>query len=258
MELYKNHRENALKAQKLAIIAASKKKESIRKEYELNPNKCIQCDSPLDFRKRDKPFCSSSCAAKYNNKKRGPRSEQTKYKIAKTLSKNNIVKDKINKRTNLNKEKYNLNPKRCKICNSILPYEYRHRKTCSKECNIIACVKIRDYQNGSRKNIWYFNKNENKNVLLESSWEYKFAEFLDSNNIFWLRPKHIIWFDKNGKKRYYFPDFYLPKFDIYIDPKNPYCLEKDSEKLEIIQKQVNIIYGEINQIIDILQKKVLV
>jgi len=250
MELYKNHRENALIAQKLAIKAAIESRKKNQENYYLNPNKCTECGNILDFLKRKNKFCGSSCAATYNNKARGPHSDETKNKISKSLGA--CVRKKTNyiKRKKLNKSKYELNPKKCKICNSEMKYEYRHRKTCSDECKIIASVKIRPYQNGSRKTIWYFNKNENKEVLLESSWELKLAKFLDEKNIQWVRPKHILWFDKRKIKRYYFPDFYLNEYDLYVDPKNQYCLEKDKEKLSILEKKINIIYGDIDEIIN--------
>lgn len=254
MELYKNHRENAIKAQKLASKAAIQSKKKIQEDYYLNPNKCIECLCDLNFYKRKNKFCGSSCSAKHNNKIRGPHSNETKNKISKSLGGSEKLKSTINKYVKTCKSKYDLNPKKCKICNSTINYENRYRKTCSDECKIIACVKIRTYQNGSRKTLWYFNKNENKNVLLESSWELKFAQFLDEKNIFWVRPKHLIWFDKKNIKRYYFPDFYLTNYDLYVDPKNIYCLKKDEEKLKTIEKNINIIYGDINEIIDKIKK----
>ena len=40
------------------------------KEYELNPNKCLNCGKPFSYKERDKTFCNKSCAASYNNKQR--------------------------------------------------------------------------------------------------------------------------------------------------------------------------------------------
>lgn len=249
MELYENHKKNALIAQKLAVSAAIKSKEKKRDEYNLNPKKCIFCGCELDFYRRKNKFCSSSCAASFNNKQRGPHNEKTKSKISKSLGGIGKPKSTIEKIKRTSRTKYEVNPKKCKICNSKITYENRSRKTCSEECKIIASVKIRPYQNGSRKTIWYFNKNENKEVLLESTWELKLAEFLDENKIVWIRPKHIIWIDRTKKKRYYFPDFYLKDYDLYLDPKNVYCLDRDREKMDIISKKINIIYGNIDNVI---------
>jgi len=38
-----------------------------RKVYQKNPSLCIQCNKPLDFKKRKNKFCSRSCSATFNN-----------------------------------------------------------------------------------------------------------------------------------------------------------------------------------------------
>lgn len=257
MELYLGHKSNALQAQKLAVDAAIKSKEKYRYNYTLNPNKCSECGCNLDFYKRKNKFCSSSCAASFNNKKRQGHTEETKSKISSKLKKSIKKEESINRLSDTNRKKYYQNQKICKICGQKLDYEKRNRKTCSNECKIIASVKIRPYQNGSRKTFWYFNKNENKEVLLESSWEFRLAKFLDEENIKWRRPSYIVWFNNTNEKKYYFPDFYLPEYDLYIDPKNKYCLTKDIEKLENISKMVKIIYGDIDEIINKIKVTIL-
>jgi hypothetical protein len=57
-------------------------------------------------------------------------------------------------------------------------------------------------------------------VLLDSSWEEALAKRLDELHIEWERPKPIQWVDSNGRTRNYFPDFYLPLYQLYLDPKN--------------------------------------
>ena len=42
----------------------------ILKEYELNPNVCLNCGKPLPYKERNKTFCNKSCSASYNNKQR--------------------------------------------------------------------------------------------------------------------------------------------------------------------------------------------
>ena len=42
------------------------------------------------------------------------------------------------------------------------------------------------------------------------------------------------------KERKYFPDAYLTKYDIYLDPKNPYLLTKDQYKLDYVRNTYNI------------------
>jgi hypothetical protein len=65
-------------------------------------------------------------------------------------------------------------------------------------------------------------------LLYEEWWEYS-----DSNREL----------DSTGKQRNYYPDFYLPEHDLYLDPKNPYAMKQDLEKMTAIASKVNIIYG---------------
>lgn len=124
------------------------------------------------------------------------------------------------------------------------------RKTCSYECRIIASTSIRPYQNGSRKTQYYYNITQDKEVLLESSWEVNIATLLDERNIKWTRPRPIKWNDGSEKLRYYYPDFYLPEFNVYLDPKNPYCMVKDEEKMSIISTKIEIIFGDLKLVQD--------
>lgn len=139
----------------------------------------------------------------------------------------------------------------CEQCGKIFySHRYRGRKNCSKACSTIAVTRYRTYQNGSRKTTWFFNPYENKEVLLESSWEVRLAEFLIDNNIEWIRPPSMSWTDKNNVERLYWPDFYLPKYDLYLDPKNPYCMERDKDKLEALSKSIKLLVGNVEEIID--------
>jgi len=47
----------------------------------------------------------------------------------------------------------------------------------------------------------------------------------------WIRPKHVLYKDKLGNIRRYYPDFYLPEYDIYLDPKNNYLITTDIFKI---------------------------
>ena len=82
-----------------------------RKKY------CLYCGSEIigDYRKK---FCNKSCAAKYNNKGR-IHSEETKRKIAETLSKDNDYK-------------YSSDPVYCKNCGKLI--EKRPNIFCNQDC----------------------------------------------------------------------------------------------------------------------------
>ena len=85
--------------------------------------------------------------------------------------------------------------------------------------------------------------------MLESSWENNLAIWLDDHNIKWIRPKHIKWYDTiSQKERLYYPDFYLPEIDLYLDPKNPTAMIDNQYKMEKVEKLISIVYGDLDKI----------
>lgn len=90
---------------------------------------------------------------------------------------------------------------------------------------------------------------EYKGVLLDSSWELELAKRLDELNVEWVRPDPIPWIDDEGITHNYFPDFYLPEQDLYLDPKNSQAIKVQQKKLDCILTQYNNVV-----IIDSLEK----
>jgi len=64
-----------------------KEKQKIISKYLENPNLCLNCKSALSYEQHENKnkFCTQSCAAKFNNKQRGPQSEISKKKRSETL-----------------------------------------------------------------------------------------------------------------------------------------------------------------------------
>ncbi len=114
----------------------------------------------------------------------------------------------------------------------------KYNTTCSDECFLAVKRKNRA---GS--------KTEYNGETYDSSWEADLAKWMDENGIKFERPKtHIMWVDSLGKARKYFPDFYLPGLDLFVDPKNKFCIADQQEKLDFVSKNINLIYGEVDQI----------
>jgi len=92
------------------------------------------------------------------------------------------------------------------------------------------------------------NRIEYKDVKLGSGYELKVAISLDENNIIWEKPKSFEYTDPNGKNRKYTPDFYLPEYDVYLDPKNDFLINNvnpamgfsDITKIELVEIQNSI------------------
>lgn len=147
---------------------------------------CPECNTPIF---NSNKFCSSSCAAKFNNL----RKDYTKFKPG--PPKGYVFKDyapytKI---------------KQCVICEKFHP---RNAQTCSKTCNLkLLSIKV----NERIDNGW--NPNENRNKSSQSYLEKSFESWLLHNNYNdYIKNKTF----RCGEK-IYFGDFYFPNLKILIE-----------------------------------------
>lgn len=245
--------ENVMKARELALLASKAQLENRIQSYNSDPSLCATCSVPLPYKKKSNKFCSNACSATFNNSRRSSRTEESRNKTSVSVKqfyvkhKGSISRPKITKLFCV----VSFYP--CTICQKLMTFNSSRqlRKTCSRECQIHASVGNRSYINGRRLNIYYFNKHEQITVLLESSWELAIAEWLDAHGIVWIRPKPIPWKDHTSNKtRLYYPDFYLPNFDLYLDPKNPTALAKSSHKMSVVSGLINLKFGSVQSIKD--------
>lgn len=202
---------------------------TLRSNYNKNPSYCKVCKHTLDYKHRNYDFCSRSCAATYNMKIRNESGWKPALEsIAKMVASTKIYNDSKPKYTKISI---------CKVCGKFFPGT---RKTCSTECckKILSDLAKANPKLGGNKNTraygWYESKYAGK-VWLESSYEYKVAKTLDENNINWIRPKYLSY----GSKKY-FPDFYLPVYDVYLDPKNDYLIPLDLPKINQVMMENNV------------------
>lgn len=233
-----------------------------QRKYKRVEKECPVCEETFVAKKghpKERETCSHSCANSHFNH---GNSEEARKKKSESLKEYYEENEHPNANLSLEEriEKFSVENIKCKIhsykkCNGCENLFVRarakgnhERKTCSEECKIEAQVGERTYQNGSRKPEYYYNENTDKEVLLESSWEVEVAELLDELNISWTRPDPVPWEDENGKEHYYYPDFFLPNHNLYLDPKNPYCMDRDEKKMERIEDKINIEYGDLKSI----------
>lgn len=73
---------------------------------------------------------------------------------------------------------------------------------------------------------------------------------MTEQNIKWERPVSIPWMDSTGKKHRYYPDFYLPDHDLYLDPKNPHVMARDKEKLQMVSQEIRLLVGPLEVIFE--------
>lgn len=115
-----------------------------------------------------------------------------------------------------------------------LPSTFKGKTHSEKSKKIISEKgRLSTHRRLRRNMVWY---NE---ILMDSSWEVLMAKKLDMSLIRWERPTPIPYTDSTGKIRNYFPDFYLPDYNLYLDPKNPQAYKVQFEKIECLKQQYN-------------------
>lgn len=115
-------------------------------------------------------------------------------------------------------------------------------KTCGKKC-LIELMRKNARSNPNCGGDTQYRKYKYHDIWMDSRWEVELATWMDVKGIKWerSRKKHMFWWtDAAGEKRRYYPDFYLPEFDIYVDPKNKYLISVDKLKIESVIKENNI------------------
>jgi hypothetical protein len=97
---------------------------------------------------------------------------------------------------------------------------------------------------------WYAINTPNGPMKVQGTWELKYAEYLLENNIsFYAHRGRISYKDLQEATHSYYPDFYLPDDDRYIDIKAPYFYKLGREKFNLIKQQ----YPELK--LDIIEYK---
>jgi len=90
-----------------------------------------------------------------------------------------------------------------------------------------ACGGLREGSGRGRK-MWYTSKIAGR-VYLRSTYEMEYAKWLDNNNIVWKQNLIKFPYTYDGKIHYYYPDFYLPDTNEYVEVKG-FKTEKDIAK----------------------------
>lgn len=176
-----------------------------RVAYAIDPIYCAQCNSPLLYSKRNQQYCSTSCAATYNNS-------------VKDWSKIKTGPPKGTSPSN----KYGVHTKifQCKICKK---YFQGKRSVCDNP--ICRHENLKGKTGGFRANSTRKTRVLYKGYQLDSGAELRFAQLLDTHNIKWVK-NSTIWFEYLPGKKYY-PDFFLTDYNQWIEIKGKYYLRED-------------------------------
>ena len=192
-----------------------------REYYE--EKECLECEVLFKSLKSDnQKFCSQPCSASYNNKRRTI-SEKTKKKISEG------VKSYINE-NGLYEILKNKNGwyKECPIClkRFYVTNSIKNKIYCSRDCyhNDVESEFCDRSGGGYRKNSTRKNRSKYKGYWMDSGSEREFAVLMEEHNIKWIKNsvKFFEYKDKNGKLRKYYPDFYFPEYDFWVEIKGRY------------------------------------
>jgi hypothetical protein len=149
----------------------------------------------------------------------------------------------------------------CIICSSSFQKRrWQKGKTCGKTCFKELCRR-NSRANPNCGGDTNYRKYKYNNIWMDSTWEVDLAKWMDSNSIMWERDrkKHqFMWTDSDGNKRRYYPDFYLPLYGVYLDPKNKYLKKVDGYKINqvIRENKITLFWGLLNDVkkeLDILR-----
>lgn len=194
---------------------------------------CLECATPFKSRRSVAKVCSPACQAAFTTRTRKVRGPNLTY-AGMPIKEKGVPKPRI---------RYPIITT-CSQCGVNFSAKNK-RQTCSSECH----YHLLSTTTGHTKKTAYSTKT-GEVVTLGSSWEVKVAKFLDANDIDWIRPASLEWFDGSGKSHRYYSDFYLPDLDVYLDPKNPRRLLEDTEKLAYFADRITLLVGNPKHICD--------
>lgn len=233
--------------------------ENIQK-YLIKPNKCKKCSTTLSYDEKNKQFCSRSCSAMYNN---GIRILSEKASANIRIGSNRYHELNQNKKRNKNIEYYNLKPNKCSICNNKLEYNKRKHKTCSSKCyaKLISIFSKNNPNIGGYKNEKQLRRHQSiyKGYKLDSGGEKYLVTELDKLGIKWIKNdaswgKFYFFTNLKGEKRKYYPDFYLPQCDIWIEMKGKRYMRPDDHlrRLAIPDNRIKLVMN--NQVKEFIKE----
>ena len=84
-----------------------------------------------------------------------------------------------------------------------------------------------------------FNPTTNEIVKVQGTWQLKYAVYLNQNNISWIRSRKVNLKYRLHQDDYlhtYYPDFYLPEQDAYIEIKGRYQQQQRIKMERVIQQ----------------------
>lgn len=183
-------------------------------------------------------YCSKSCAAKVNNTRRSTYTDTTRAKLRDAAIRNRSS-DNFTKSLPKSQLQCKVFFNTCKVCNELFTVNAKQklRNTCSDQC---YQAQVGGYRPHSvRGKGQYVSDSYGNQTYLQSSYEVTCANLLSDLNIKWVRPDPLPY--KIGDKSHlYYPDFWLPEHQLFLDPKNAHLIPIDAAKISAVQDQNDV------------------
>jgi hypothetical protein len=124
---------------------------------------------------------------------------------------------------------------------------WQHEEERNKQSAKMREVASNNPESYSQRNIGRAKKITYNNIHFDSLWEVDFYKWCEKNNIICNRNTFGFQYEYNGTRTYY-PDFYLPTYDVYVEVKGQET-ERDIAKwknfpkklLKIKKKEIDLI-----------------
>lgn len=128
-----------------------------------------------------------------------------------------------------------------RIHNGTLYYGHPISNDTKEKLSIIRSKILEEKGVGGFKNIkWYKIKNIlGEEFIVRGTWELEVARWLNFKNLVWVRKIYLSYTDDDNIKRTYCPDFYLLKYNLYIEVKG-YFSQADRNKIKKVKIQNDI------------------
>jgi len=197
---------------------------------------CAQCKKPVKRSLKYKSkhsFCSRSCSAIFNNKLKDYSWITPEFKQKLSIKMKNIPPAGFR----LNPKLYGSKGGRCskrklpriesicqnKSCNKI----FEHISTTKR----VYCCRACADQNRYHPNSTIVHRSTYKDQQMDSGAELIFAKLLDTVNIKWIKnqTQYFSFIGLNGKQKRYYPDFFLPDHNLWIEIKGKRYIRPDDE-----------------------------